>query len=59
MLFTLGLGTPWAIMRTMRFTYNNMDIIGDINADRLQQTEEEYKDATGEDFSDMLDLGFV
>ena len=35
------------------------EITGNINLEMIIQTEESFKDATGEDLSDMLDLGFV
>ncbi|WP_205503001.1 YjgN family protein [Rufibacter psychrotolerans] len=57
--FTLGLGTPWATVRSLRFIINNTDLLGDFNPDSLLQTEEEYKDAVFEDVSDMMDLGWV
>lgn len=58
LFFTLGLAFPWVIMRTMRFAIENIEINGVFNLDELVQTEAEYKDATGEDLVDMMDLGF-
>ncbi|QHL87127.1 DUF898 family protein [Nibribacter ruber] len=58
-MFTLGLGSPWATVRTLKFIINNTDIMGDFDPDSLVQTEEEYKDAVMEDMSDMMDLGWV
>ncbi len=59
MVFTLGLGYSWVITRTMSAIINNSEIIGDFNPDALEQTEEEYKNATYEDMADMLDIGMV
>lgn len=58
-LFTFGLGTPWVIVRTAKFILNNIDIPQEINFDLIAQTEDEFKDATGEDVLDFLDLGIV
>lgn len=56
-VFTLGLGTPWAVLRQMRMTINNVVLEGPFNPDTVQQTEEAYTDATGDDMLDMLDIG--
>ncbi|MBK7964829.1 MAG: DUF898 domain-containing protein [Bacteroidetes bacterium] len=59
MIFTLGIGYPWILTRTLKFIFSKIEIVGNIDTDQLVQTEKEYTDATGEDMSDMLDLGFV
>jgi uncharacterized membrane protein YjgN (DUF898 family) len=56
-VFTLGIGTPWAIIRQMRMTLNNVELEGIFDPDNVEQTEENYNDATGEDMLDMLDIG--
>jgi uncharacterized membrane protein YjgN (DUF898 family) len=58
-LFTLGLGTPWAIARALRFVFKHIIIDGPLDTDAIRQTEESYKDATGEDLADMIDIGLV
>lgn len=58
-IFTLGLGYAWVVVRTMDFVLKNIELSGDIDLDSIAQTEENYRDATGEDMSDFLDLGFV
>ncbi|WAC11796.1 YjgN family protein [Dyadobacter pollutisoli] len=58
-LFTLGLGTPWAIVRTLNFVFSNIVIEGALDVNAIRQTEESYKDATGEDLADMIDIGLV
>jgi len=58
-LFTLGLGTPWATVRTIRFVVSNIVIEGILDVDAIQQTEMDYRDATGEDISDMIDIGLI
>ncbi len=58
-VFSFGLGSPWATTRTMNFLTRNILINGYIAFDELQQAQESYNDATGEEFSDLLDFGFV
>lgn len=59
LIFTLGLGYAWIVTRTMKFVFNHVELDGNFNLDTLMQTEENYKDATGEDLSDFLDLDAV
>ncbi len=58
-IFTLGLAYSWIVCRSLRFVFSNIAISGDVNLEKINQTEIDYKDATGEDLSDMLDFGFV
>ncbi|PWJ42620.1 YjgN family protein [Sediminitomix flava] len=55
-VFTFGLGTPIAIIRMLSFVIENTGIRGTLNLDAIEQTEEQYKDATGEDLADMLEI---
>lgn len=59
LIFTLGIGFPWIIVRTFKFIFSKIQLVGNINTDTLVQSEDAYTDATGEDMSDMLDLDFV
>ena len=56
---TCGLGTPFAIVRNFNFIFSNIRIPNTFDPDKIIQTEQEYKDATAEDLSDMLDIGFA
>ena len=58
-IFTLGFGYAWAATRTLKYIFNNIELKGNIDLDSIQQTEENFKDATGDDVSDFLDLDFV
>jgi uncharacterized membrane protein YjgN (DUF898 family) len=58
-IFTLGFGYAWAATRTMKFIFDNIELEGNIDLDSIHQTEENFKDATGEDISDFLDMDFV
>ena len=59
LIFTLGLAYAWVEMRTFKYLISNIHLSGDIDLDAILQTEENYKDATGEDIEDMLDMDFV
>jgi uncharacterized membrane protein YjgN (DUF898 family) len=58
LLFTLGLGMPIVIIRNMKYHLSNIHFNNMIDMDAIVQTEADYKDATGEDLSDALDLNF-
>ncbi|MGG7662637.1 YjgN family protein [Dyadobacter sp. BHUBP1] len=58
-VLSLGLATPWAIVRTMQFVFSNIHIDGPLDVDAIIQTEADYTDATGEDLADMIDIGIV
>ncbi|HTG64814.1 MAG TPA: YjgN family protein [Flavobacterium sp.] len=59
LIFTLGLGYAWVVTRTLKFVFEHVEAEGNINLDALTQTEENYKDATGEDLSDFLNLDTI
>lgn len=59
LIFTLGIGYPWIVARSLRFIFSKVEITGNVAFNNLIQSEENYTDATGDDMSDMLDLGFV
>ncbi|MBN2765807.1 MAG: DUF898 domain-containing protein [Paludibacteraceae bacterium] len=58
-LFTLGLGIAWAETRSLKFNCDMIEMEGDIDPDTLQQTEEDYKDALGEEMSDFFDIDLI
>ncbi len=55
-VFTLGFGKAWADMRTQKFIFDNVKMEGDIDIDDIRQTEEEYKNALGEDAVDFFEI---
>lgn len=55
-VFTLGLGYAWVEIRTKKYYTENITLAGDIDLDTLQQTEDIYTDATGEDATDFFDI---
>lgn len=58
-IFTFGLGFAWAMTRTLNFIISNIELTGNIDLDNIQQTEQEYKNAMGEDTADALDMDFI
>ncbi|PKB16802.1 YjgN family protein [Flavobacterium sp. 5] len=56
---TLGIGYAWVVTRTMKYIFDNIELEGNIDLNLLSQTEDNYKDATGEDIGDFLNLDFV
>jgi uncharacterized membrane protein YjgN (DUF898 family) len=58
-IFTFGIGTGIAINRAMRVAFENIEFDLAIDPDNLVQTEEEYKDATGDDLAGMLDISMI
>jgi uncharacterized membrane protein YjgN (DUF898 family) len=55
-VFSLGLATAWAHVRTGKFVADNMKLVGDVDLDSVTQTEAEYKDATADELVDLMDL---
>lgn len=53
-MFTLGIGTPWAIIRTVRYQLRNMKLHGAFDPAGIEQTEPAYTDATGDMLGDAL-----
>lgn len=56
-IFTLGLGIPWAIMRYYRVLIESIEIPSQVDLDILEQNYDDFDDATGEDLLDILDIG--
>jgi hypothetical protein len=52
MIILRGSGYAWVVTRTMKFIFDHIELgWNDLNT--LQQTEENFKDATGDDISDF------
>lgn len=58
-IFTLGIGTGIAINRALRIAFENIEFESEIDADAILQTEEDYKDATGDDLAGFLDISII
>ena len=59
-VFTLGLATPWVIVRTLAFLFRHLEIEGDLDVDAIQQASiDDYGDAAGDNFLDFLDFDLV
>ncbi|MES2519596.1 MAG: DUF898 family protein [Bacteroidota bacterium] len=59
LIFSLGLAFPWVQARILRFFMSNIWVQGDFDGNSLIQTEEEYKDASGDDMVDILDIDLL
>ena len=57
-VFTLGLASPIASLWIHKFYIESISLSGEFDFDAIQQTERSYKDATGDDMADILDLDF-
>lgn len=58
-IFTFGIGYAWVQVNVLKFIADHIEIDGDIDLGELKQTEEEYKDAMGDDIAGFLDLDIV
>lgn len=58
-VFTLGIASPVVTVRNIRFLFNNIELDSSINSSEIIQTEEEYKDATGDDMLSFFDIDLV
>lgn len=58
-VFTLGLGYAWVATRTLEFVMNHILLKGDIDFEKLIQTQTDYSDATATDMADVFDFGFI
>jgi uncharacterized membrane protein YjgN (DUF898 family) len=56
LIFTLGIATPYVEIRNLHFIMPRLEIAGTFDPDSLTQTESDYRDATGEDVGDWLDI---
>lgn len=59
MIITLGLAFPWVLIRNLQFIYTNSQIDGTFETQNILQTEDEYKDALGEDMTDIFDINII
>ena len=55
-VITLGLGYAWVAIRTKKYFTENITLSGNIDLDSLQQTQDVYTDATGDDAIDFFDI---
>jgi uncharacterized membrane protein YjgN (DUF898 family) len=58
-VFTLGLGFSWTVVRTLKYVTENIQMQGDLLLEELEQAQGDYTNATGEDLADIFDFGFV
>ena len=53
---TLGLFSPWAIIRTLRYRIGHLTLLADEDPDRFVAAEEEQVSALGEEVGDFFDM---
>lgn len=58
-IFTFGIGSGIAINRALRVFFDNIVFSDEIDADSILQTEENYKDATGDDIASFFDISII
>lgn len=59
-IFTLGIATPWIIIRTFKYFFRFAEVDGSINTNAIQQVKyDNFDDATGESFMDFLDFDLL
>lgn len=59
LMITAGLAFPWTFVRTMRMYFDHVQIPEDFDWDNLEQTtDEQYKNATGDQLADAFDFDF-
>lgn len=59
LIFTLGIGFPFVETRVLEFVFNKIELKGNIDLDAINQTEEIYSDATGEETGDFFDIDLI
>jgi uncharacterized membrane protein YjgN (DUF898 family) len=59
LVFTFGIGLAWVEVRTLKFLFERMEIQGEFNPLSLVSVDDDYKDATGDDMADMLDINLI
>ena len=57
-MVTFGLAFPWTLMRTYKMYFRNALVPNNFDWDALQQTENEFGGATGDEMADMFDFDF-
>jgi len=58
-VLTFGLGAAWVTNRTMLFMTNHIKLDGEFDLDNLLQVQEDFRDATGDEAGDLLDIDFI
>ena len=55
-VFTLGIATPWAMVRSLTYFAENLSVLGSFDLATIKQTEQAYSNATGESLLDNLEI---
>jgi len=57
-IFTLGLATPWAVIRTLRYRAECMTVVAPMGFDHFEAAPATNVAAAGEEVGEMLDVDF-
>jgi uncharacterized membrane protein YjgN (DUF898 family) len=58
-IFTLGIGISWAKVNVLKYLYRRAEVDATFKLSELYQTEEDYKNATGDSMADFLNVDIV
>lgn len=59
-IFTLGIATPWVVVRTFNYIFRFLYIESGLDTNTIQQgSYDDYDDAAGDDYLDFLDFDIV
>jgi len=58
-IFTLGLGAPYAIIRTIKYYMDTADLVGEITFDEITQAEIDDTNATGDSILDAFEFEII
>jgi uncharacterized membrane protein YjgN (DUF898 family) len=59
-IFTLGIATPWIIIRTFKYLFRFTEVDGYLNTNTIQHVKYyDFDDATGDSFMDFLDFDLL
>ncbi|MFK8008114.1 MAG: YjgN family protein [Saprospiraceae bacterium] len=59
LMFTFGLAFPWVAMRTQKLFTESVNVPEEVDLENLQQDADDYRNATGDDLLDILDIDIV
>ena len=58
LVVTVGLAFPWTLMRQNKLFFESVSLPDEFDYDSLEQSDQNYNDATGDEMSDIFDIDF-
>jgi uncharacterized membrane protein YjgN (DUF898 family) len=55
-VFTFGLGYPWAVVRSLRYVFDNLSLVGDLNLDYIVRGADTNSNAAADSALDAIGL---